>query len=183
MEAGPERLRDWIAWGANRDPAKAWIVSAEDGRRLAYGELHRLTRRLATFLRHHGIRPNDRVVLLANNSIEHLVAYIGVIAYGATICTIHVEMNRHHLDHIVPALKPRLIVFEEGLQLEDLVNTVVVPSFAIGRWDDMRRDSFYAAVNRHEPSDAMPAGARDDAVIVFTSGTSARPKGVVLTFR
>jgi len=186
MDAGPESVRDWIVRAAARDPAKPWIVSAEDGRHITYGELHRLTGRMAAFLRAHRIGPNDRVVLLANNSIEHLACYVGVLAYGATICTIHVEMNRNHLDTILPALNARLIVFEERLQLDDLLDVMAVPRLAIGRWDDaVRGDSFFAAVNRHDSSDATleVAGECRDAVILFTSGTSARPKGVVLSFR
>jgi acyl-CoA synthetase (AMP-forming)/AMP-acid ligase II len=186
MEPGPELVRDWIARAADHNPQKPWVISAEDGRSITYGELQRLTGRLAAFLRARTIGPGDRVVLLANNSVEHVACYLGVIAYGATICTIHVEMNRPHLDNILPALNPRLIVFEDGLALDDLLATVSSPRFAIGRCDEVAgRDTFYGAVNRHEASDAFlaAAGGRNDAVILFTSGTSARPKGVVLTFR
>ena len=65
-----------------------------------------LTRRIATLLRERGIGRNDRVALLANNSIEHLICYFGVMAYGATICTVHVEMNRNQLDNIFARLQP-----------------------------------------------------------------------------
>src|SRR4051794_30128909 len=186
MLAGPHLLREWIFGAAHRHPDKVWIVSAEDGRCVSYGELACLIRRMAGFLHQQGIGPGDRVALLANNSIEHLACYVGVVAYGATICTIHVEMNRHHLDNILPAVNPRLIVFEDGLGLDDLLATVSAPRFAIGRWDDPAKgDTFFGAVNRCEASDATiaSAGGRDDAVVLFTSGTSARPKGVVLTFR
>jgi acyl-CoA synthetase (AMP-forming)/AMP-acid ligase II len=97
-------LRHWIERAAARDPDKAVIVSADDGRMLSYGALRAATRRIATYLRNRGIGANDRVALLSNNSIEHLLAYYGVMAYGATVCTVHVEMNRNQLDNILPAL-------------------------------------------------------------------------------
>ena len=76
---------------------------------------------LLFYLRARGIGRNDRVALLANNSIEHLVCYFGVMAYGATICTVHVEMNRHQLDNIFARLRPKLVLFQDGLQLDDLI--------------------------------------------------------------
>jgi len=185
MDAGPQLLRDWIARAAGQEASKPWIVAADSGRAISYHELHRFSGRLAAFLRDRGIGANDRVALLANNSIEHLACYVGVMAYGATICTIEVEMNRHHLDHVLSALDPRLIVFEETLGLDHHVSSPSARSLTLGHWDDRgERDSFYAAVNRCEPAaaDAL-ADATDDAVIFFTSGTTARPKGVVLSFR
>ena len=78
------------------------------------------TGRIAAFLHSRGIETNQRVALLANNSIEHLVCYFGVMAYGATICTVHVEMNRNQLDNIFARLKPALVLHQDGLGLDDL---------------------------------------------------------------
>jgi acyl-CoA synthetase (AMP-forming)/AMP-acid ligase II len=182
---GPELLRRWIGRSAARDPDKAFIIAAEDGRTLSYAQLRDATGRIASWLHRQGVGANDRIALLSNNSIEHLAAYFGVMAYGATICTVHVEMNRNQLDNILPALKPRFVLCEEGLGLDDLLQQVAAPCLPLGRWDENRGDSFFAAVNRCEPGDAGAAGAcaDDSAVILFTSGTSARPKGVVLSFR
>ena len=183
-EAGPSLLRHWIERAATRDPDKAFIVSADDGRTLTYGQLRALTGRIATHLRDQGVGTNDRIALLSNNSIEHLATYFGVLAYGATICTVHVEMNRNQLDSILPMLKPRMVLCEDGLGLDDIIKAVSAPCRPLGAWDDRRGDSFFAAVNACEPGDASAdAGADDSAVILFTSGTSARPKGVVLSFR
>ena len=79
---GPKLLRDWIANAAQRDPEKPWIVCADDGRTVSYRELREVADRVATFLRDRGIGTNDRVALLADNSIEHLLCYFGVMAYG-----------------------------------------------------------------------------------------------------
>ena len=183
-EAGPSLLRHWIERAAARDPDKAFIVSADDGRTLTYGQLRALTGRIATHLRDQGVGTNDRIALLSNNSIEHLATYFGVLAYGATICTVHVEMNRNQLDSILPMLRPRMVLCEDGLGLDDIVKAASAPCRPLGAWDDRRGDSFFAAVNARESGDASAqAGADDSAVVLFTSRTSARPKGVVLSFR
>jgi acyl-coenzyme A synthetase/AMP-(fatty) acid ligase len=183
-QAGPRLLRHWIDRAAARDPDKAFIVSADDGRTLTYGQLRATTGRIAAYLRDQGVGANDRIALLSNNSIEHLVTYFGVLAYGAAICTVHVEMNRNQLDSILPMLKPRMVLCEAGLGLDEIVSAAAVPCWPLGVWDDRRGDSFFAAVNACEPGNvATGAGADDSAVILFTSGTSARPKGVVLSFR
>ena len=184
IEPGPELLRDWIARAAQRHPAKPWIVGADDGRTVTYRELHEATGRIAAFLYSRGIGTNQRVALLANNSIEHLICYFAVMAHGATICTVHVEMNRNQLDNIFARLKPALVLHQDGLGLDDLLSAVAAPCLRLGRLDGPDQGTFYAEVARHEPSDTRTsAGPDDDAVILFTSGTSARPKGVVLNYR
>jgi acyl-CoA synthetase (AMP-forming)/AMP-acid ligase II len=183
-EAGPQRLRAWIERAAARDPDKPFIISADDGRTMSFGRLRELTRRMAAFLKAQGIRANGRVALLSNNSIEHLACYFGVMAYGATICTVHVEMNRNQLGNIFTRLKPTLVLYQEGLELDDLLAQQRAPSLKLGRWDQPAADTFFAAVARCTPSDAHVAARwDDDAVILFTSGTSERPKGVMLSFR
>jgi long-chain acyl-CoA synthetase len=183
MEPGPKLLRDWIARAAQRHPDKPWIVCADDGRAVSYRELHETTGRIGAFLHSRGIGANDRVALLANNSIEHLLCYFGVMGYGATICTVHVEMNRNQLDNIFARLKPALVLHQDGLGLDDLLSSVAAPRLRLGSCEQPQDGTFLAEVTHLAPSDAVTAaGPSDDAVILFTSGTSARPKGVVLNY-
>src|SRR5262249_27211756 len=182
--AGRRRLRDWIDRAACRDPGKPWIVLAEGGRTVTYGELRQAIGRVAAFLHERGLGANDRVALLATNSIEHLVCYFGVMAYGATICTVHVEMNRNQLGNIFARLKPALVLHQDGLGLDDLLEDVAAPRLRLGRWASADEQTFCGALTHLAPTEAVTAaGAGDNAVILFTSGTSTHPKGVVLNYR
>jgi long-chain acyl-CoA synthetase len=183
-EPGPSTLQDWVDRAARRDPQRPWLVAAAGSRTVTYGELRQAIGRVAAFLHGRGLGANDRVALLANNSVEHLVCYLGVMAYGATICTVHVEMNRNQLDNIFARLRPTLVLHQDGLGLDDLLESVASPRLRLGLFDNREDGTFYGAVAQLAPSEAMTsARPADDAVILFTSGTSARPKGVVLNYR
>jgi long-chain acyl-CoA synthetase len=183
-DAGSNLLLNWIARAAQRTPDKPWVVSADDGRTVSYGALHETVRRFAAFLRERVLGPNDRIALLANNSIEHLICYLGVMAAGPTICTIHIEMNRNQLGNIFERLKPKLVVYQDGLQLDDLLAEAAAPRLRLGRFGQAEPDTLFGELSRCQPGEPQtPARQSDDAVILFTSGTSAKPKGVVLSYR
>jgi acyl-coenzyme A synthetase/AMP-(fatty) acid ligase len=184
VDAGSNLLLNWIARAAQRTPDKPWVASADDGRTVGYAALHDTVRRFAAFLRERGLGPNDRIALLANNSIEHLLCYLGVMAAGATICTIHIEMNRNQLGNIFERLEPKLVVYQDGLQLDDLLAEATAPRLRIGRFGEPESGTLFGELSRCQPGEPQrPAQQSDDAVILFTSGTSAKPKGVVLSYR
>ena len=183
-ESGSKRLQSWIARAAARAPDKPWLVRADDGKIVSYGQLREMTGRFAAYLHRRGIRPNDRVALLAENSIEQLLCYFGVMTAGATVCTVHVEMNRNQLPGILDRLKPKLILYQDGLRLDEALASADAPRLCIGRHDTANTDTLFGEVARCTPSEPKSvARPQDDAVILFTSGTSAKPKGVVLNFR
>jgi hypothetical protein len=184
-EAGPSLLRHWIERAAARDPDKAFIVSADDGRTLTYGQLRAADRPDRDASAGPGRRHERPHRAPSNNSIEHLATYFGVLAYGATICTVHVEMNRNQLDSILPMLKPRMVLCEDGLGLDDIIKAASAPCRPLGAWDDRRGDSFFAAVNACELGDVLrPSGSGRQRRSFSSLRAPARGRrAVVLSFR
>jgi acyl-coenzyme A synthetase/AMP-(fatty) acid ligase len=251
-DAGPGLIREWIDRAARLHPDKPYVVSVEHGRVITFAEFARLVRRIGSLLKRAGIATNDRVALLAGNSIEHVVCYVGVMAYGATICVVHVEMNRRHLGGILAQLRPRLSLCDDDLMHEiaeasdhtqsgaprlrestlrpadasprpcgegiaigiersgaavahapdtppqpssttegpraaspSIDRLPLAPCLPLGRWDAPDAGTWFAAVAGCDPSGAhIPqTTAGHDGVIFFTSGTTDRPKGVVLSYR
>jgi acyl-CoA synthetase (AMP-forming)/AMP-acid ligase II len=181
---GPTEFNAWLARGAVEHPAKPYLVAIDDGRELSYAQLHALATRIRSYFATRGIGRNDRVVLLADNSLEHLAVFLGALSSGVTICTVHVEANAAHLRTILSSLAPRLVVYEPSIGVEERVRALGAPSIELGTWSPDGGSGFFAALPAGAAlGEPMGASAEDDAVIYFTSGTTAHPKGIVLTYR
>ena len=124
------------------------------------------------------------MALLSNNALEHLLIYFGVMYYGATICTIHVEMNAVIIKEILKSLDPKLVLFEEGLGLEEEISRSDYPARALGSWSQQNCTGFVAEISGLSAENPAPVYCPDDiATIFFTSGTTAEPKGILCSFR
>lgn len=178
------RLMTWLEAGSRRFPDKVFLESLDQDRRITYGELYRLANRIAHFLKDRGIGANDRVALLSENSLEQMAAYFGVMCHGATVCTIHVEMNAVYFGDILNALKPALTLYAADIDVDGLEGETPGEWMALGELHPDGARGFFGAV-ADLPEDPLPpvGGEEDDAVIFYTSGTESRPKGVVMNYR
>lgn len=167
-------------------PERVYVHSIDQDKDLSYGDLHRIGNRLAHFLRSEGFAANDRLLLLAENSVETVAMFVGVLRYGATLATANVEMNRAHLAEIIGAVAPRIVVYQEGLDLEALGASCPGARWvALGEWEPGNAAStgLFADLAGLSDKDDVPSLAQKDdfAVIFYTSGTVAKPKGVIQT--
>jgi len=131
---GGDGFLAWLEANHNRFPDKVFIESIDQGKSISHGAMYGLSRQIAHYLSARGFKANDRVALLAGNSLEHLAVYFGVLAYGATICTINVEMNRAHFDDILNAVDARLLLFDEDLGLSSQAESSGGEWLALGDW-------------------------------------------------
>jgi long-chain acyl-CoA synthetase len=186
--AAETSLAGWIAANARRAPDDVFIDSIDQAKTITHARFRSVTNRMAQFLKARGLGPNDRVAMLSNNCIEHLAVYIGVMAYGPTVCTIHVEMNAVYFETILKALKPRIVLYQETdarIDAATLKTRVDAEWIPLGDWKaEGGSTGFYGVLEDFPDEPLAPVSRReDDASIFYTSGTASAPKGVVLTFR
>ena len=173
-----------VAAQAAQSPERVYVHCIDQEKSLTYGELYGLSNRMARFFRNAGLRANDRVLLLAENSVENLAVFVSTLRYGATLATVHVEMNQAHLAEIIAAISPKFVLYQEGLGLEILRDGSPSAWHVLGNWSpDGASTGFFSQIATLSESDDIPscAGKDDHGVIFYTSGTVAKPKGVIQT--
>ena len=166
-------------------PKRTYVHCIDQDKSLTYGDLYRVSNQAAQFLKSYDIQANDRVLLLAENSVENLAVFVSVLRYGAALATVHVEMNQSHLSEIITAIAPKIVLFQEGLGLEGLQESAPGLWLALGEWEDDKHKAtgWFAEIAALSDEDNIKtvAGPDDHGVIFYTSGTVAKPKGVIQT--
>ena len=175
-------LAEQIAKNALNQGDIVGFVSADTGESISWRELSEWTDRLAGFLDAHGVQANERIVVLGKNSLEHLILYYGIQAYGATYCTINTDINQNHLYEMLDRVEPTLILWDEELDRDTIGHG------SVGKWLSFKNRNattgLFAKLLQPKRGDQRNAGneLEDRCVICFTSGTSAQPKGVLHSF-
>jgi long-chain acyl-CoA synthetase len=164
---------------ANEKP-EAPVLRAGD-LELSYGELDRAARGVAASLGERGITAGDKVAVLVPNVPEFTIAYFGILYAGATVVPINVLAAAPEVTYFLKDSDARLLIvhplFEEAGR-KGAAELGVPIVMAAGEDDD---DSI-GAMAKTEPVDGPYATSpQDTAVILYTSGTTGKPKGAELT--
>jgi acyl-CoA synthetase (AMP-forming)/AMP-acid ligase II len=153
----------------------AWRNVA-DGDQLTLGDWHRRSNRLARGLQGQGVTRGDRVGLLIANDepMAWLVSYLAVHKAGAVAVPLLARLGPVELARILQDAGASVALCSEAVpEVKEAVRTLV----CTGTGGDVRWDDLLAAAD----DDLQPAYGPDDvADIMYTSGTTGRPKGVVV---
>ncbi len=176
-------FHDIVVRHATERPDAIYVHSIDHDKKLTYRQLRDLGDGLAALLAEAGIAPNDRVLLLAENSVEFHALFVGVLRYGATMVTVNVEMNHAYLNEILGAVKPKMVIFQAGLGAETLVRSDGQRWVELGEHEPDGGTGVFAEIARGRGGADIGsvAGPEHHAVIFYTSGTIAKPKGVIQT--
>ena len=154
--------------------------------RATYGQVLARVRRLASALAARGVGRGDRVGVLATNSHRYVECYYAAAMVGATFVPLNYRAKLHELEHMIRAAEPKVLVFEERYR-ETLDTLDGLPAgmrrITFGDAGDATAEAFeeVLASGAEEFEDAEVEES-DTSILMYTSGTTSLPKGVLLTF-
>ena len=162
------------------DPSRL-AIETDDGRRISYGDLVAMSGRMANVLVSKGVKPGDRVAAQTEKSVPALILYLATVRSGAVYLPLNTAYTLNELDYFITDSEPSLIVCDpakaDGIRaIAAKVNAAVETLGADGKGSltDLAKTSppEFATVQR---------GDDDLAAILYTSGTTGRSKGAMLS--
>ncbi|HEX8694770.1 MAG TPA: non-ribosomal peptide synthase/polyketide synthase, partial [Longimicrobium sp.] len=151
-----------------------------EGRSLTYAELNRRANRLAHLLRRHGVRPDERVALFLERSLELVVGLLGVLKAGAAYLPLEVEYPPERVSYMLADSAVR-VVLAHGAAADRLPES----GCTVLRLDaEMEIPAPGADGGTSDDHDPRPAALPGNlAYVIYTSGSTGQPKGVGIEHR
>ena len=171
-----------IAESLSRHGEKTGISYLREGRQesvLSYGELLRDARRMANYLKDTGVDKGDRVVLFLPKSLVFVVAHLGLQLVGAVAVPLNPGFKKSEAEYLIRDAEPKLIL--AGKEQIGLVGELDPKTQAIPVETDIpyQEARFFRSAEKDMPEPRTEA--EDPGLIVYTSGTTGKPKGAILT--
>lgn len=166
-----------------RREEEVFLVDAITGHEITYREFHRQACALAAELRRRGVHKGDRIAVMLPNCCELAVLYFACIYLGAVIVPINPALSKSEVQFILGSCKPALVVASAShagsvIEFHAQVLGLVTAHETVDQSnapDQIRIDAL------EEIKEFIPletAESEDLVVIMYTSGTSAKPKGL-----
>ncbi|MGE3292212.1 MAG: malonyl-CoA synthase [Geminicoccaceae bacterium] len=158
------------------------FLERPDGSMVSYGELLELSGRMARVLVDLGVQPGDRVAVQVEKSAEALLVYLGALRAGAVYLPLNTAYTEGEVRYFLGDAEPTLFVCrpEQQSEVENVARSVGVPQvLTLGE----RRDgSLWQRVEAATAGDVVVQRSGDDlAAFLYTSGTTGRSKGAMLS--
>ena len=142
---------------------RPFLLDADGAVLLTYDGAARRSARLAHALRDRGLQPGDRLAMQVAKRVDALMMYLACIRAGVVLLPMNTGYTAAEVAHLVADAEPRLVVDDAVL-------------------DELAAAADSAGAPRDELVD-HPSGPDDLAAILYTSGTTGRPKGAMLSHR
>ena len=174
---------------AKLTPDREALCDATSGVRYTYAQLNQRANLAANFLvDKYGILKGDRVSILAHNSIAYVDLLFGVAKIGAIFAPLNWRLTSHELTYIINDCQPNLLMvgpefvsvyqeMKDGIQIEHVISLEDANIPGAKAYEELLNQS--SALEPIRPA----IEAQDAHCILYTSGTTGRPKGAILPHR
>ena len=190
-------LGEFLGVAVRRNPDKVFVEMS--GQSLTYGQFQTRARETASMFQRLGIGKGDRVCLFMPNCLEYLYCWFGLSLLGAISVPINTAYKRDETAYILNDAEARVVVAHQSLLpvaqeacalapsvTERLVVEERFPSSSPLPKDEEKADSnwtgFAESLSQSQQPSALPEVFHDDiSMLVYTSGTTGNPKGVMVS--
>lgn len=161
----------WLARSAQIGPARPALFSGRD-RVADYATFGARACRVAGWLVAQGVQPGDRVAIFMKNTPDYLVVFYGIWYAGAAVVPINAKLHGREVDFILKDSGADIVFASPNLAEAPGVQARIIPTPGPA-YDDILQNA-----GLEEPKDRA---AGDLAWLFYTSGTTGKPKGVIIT--
>lgn len=171
---------DVIERAARVAPGTAAVVSPE-GRELSYAELVNDARRLGHWMYGQGLRSGDRVAVWMDDSVEYVQVYVACTLAGLVVVPVNARFTAHEARHLVTDSGARLLLYASATADRAQTLSAELPDVVAFPLDGP--EAVAVVVDGIEGTALPEPDPESPLIIGYTSGTTGRPKGAVLTQR
>ncbi|MBN2120008.1 MAG: long-chain fatty acid--CoA ligase [Candidatus Omnitrophica bacterium] len=181
-------LTEVLSYQAEYSPSKPFIIFGQ--KRITFKELDFSAGRLAAFLSLQGVAKGDRVCLWMYNCPEFVISYFAILKLGATVVPINNMFKREEAKYIIEDAECGVLLFSPE-KIEDCLNLNLrvasldkIISFSFSKEVYPEVADLYEAIDNNEVLGEKAEIDPDDlAEILYTSGTTGKPKGACLSHK
>lgn len=163
------------------DDPKRLAIETHDGARISYGDLIARAGQMANVLVARGVKPGDRVAVQVEKSVANIVLYLATVRAGAVYLPLNTAYTLNELDYFIGDAEPSLVVCDPS-KAEGLAPIAAKVNARIETLGPDGKGSLTEAADKAGSEFATVPRENDDlAAILYTSGTTGRSKGAMLT--
>ncbi|MFS0576604.1 long-chain-fatty-acid--CoA ligase [Sporosarcina sp. 179-K 3D1 HS] len=153
------------------------------GNRISYAELNRHVNQFGHALRQEGVQAGDKVILFMPNVPEFVIAYFAVQRIGAIVVPVNAKLTQPEIEYIAEHSDATALIAHEllfpAIEKMKALSVLIKTGEAAGNWKSF--ETLLAAGDEQAIPCSLKEG--DESTILYTSGTTGKPKGVLFSYR
>ncbi len=165
---------NWLKKRERYAPQKEAVIDTKTGDRYTYQELNQKANRLAGYLQQEcGLKAGDRLAVVSKNNVEYVILFFACAKVGIIMVPLNYRLPKGGLTELLEDADPHLVVYSD--------------EFSFVQGDAVEAISFdliTQVLDRSQPDPELyEADAKDIAMILYTSGTTGKSKGAMISWR